>query len=290
MEMNTATAFNAQNLVQIQQRQQLRLRALNVVKALFDQVRVIQQHRAASNGALGGNPFFESKTRVLAREVNARFKELDRLMEKLPEFHDEARWADIHNAWHTVHLQWRQDDAIENFELHSHLVKLTLDYIALLGTQAEDLIETTAEQKALALYVLKYLPAFIETLGQIRGLGTHATVVEKCSDACALRLRFLVEQMHNQHMGLREQAQAITREATGKLSALIEAQMCEPKLKQLDAMIVQDVLSSGSMKTKPDDMFTLSTHIIDAHYNVMNEGLRLVRLSMDSRIQAWVNR
>lgn len=290
MEMNTATAFNAQSLVQIQQRQQLRLRALNVVKALFDQVRVVQQHRAASNGALGGNLFFESKTRLLAREVNSRFKELDRLMLKLPEFHDAARWADIHNAWHTVHLQWRQDDAIENFELHSHLVKLMLDYIALLGTEAEDLIETTTEQKALALYVLKYLPAFIETLGQIRGLGTHATVVEHCSDACALRLRFLIEQMHNQHIGLRELASTIAREATGKLSALIEAQMCEPKLKQLDAMVADDILSGGHMKTKPDAMFTLSTHIIDAHYNVMNEGLRMVRLSMDSRIQAWVNR
>jgi hypothetical protein len=290
MEMNTATSFSAENLAQIQQRQQLRLRALSVVKALFDQVRVIQQHRAATNGALGGNPFFESKTRLLAREVNARFKELDRLINKLHEFQGEQRWADIQNAWHTVHLQWRQDDAIENFELHSHLVKLMLDYIAMLGAQAEELIETTPEQKALALYVMKYLPAFIETLGQIRALGTHATVVEGCSDACALRLRFLVEQMHNQHANQREYVSAINREATGKLSALIEAQMCEPKLKQLDAMIVDDILGRATIKTKPDDLFTLSTHIIDAHYNVMNEGLRLVRLSMDSRILAWVNR
>ena len=41
---------------------------------------------------------------------------------------------------------------------------------------------------------------------------------------------------------------------------------------------------------KTDEIFTLSTQIIDAHYNVMNEGLRMLRLSMDKRMQAWVSR
>ena len=122
---------------------------------MYEQARVIQQHRAATNGALAGNPFFESKTRVLAREVNNRFKELNRMMEEVPELLTPSVWDDVNNAWQTVHLQWRQDEVIENFELHSHLVKVILNYIADIGNKAECLIETDFHSKALAHYVFE---------------------------------------------------------------------------------------------------------------------------------------
>ena len=169
--------LNSVPLAALHQNQQLRLKALDLVKALYDQVRVIQQHRAATNGALAGNPFFESKTRILAREVNNRFKELNRMMEDRPELHNNLVWSDVNNAWQTVHLQWRHDEVIENFELHSHLVKQILSYIAEVGHKAEGLIETNFHNRALSHYVFEDLPWFIELLGQIRALGTSAAVV-----------------------------------------------------------------------------------------------------------------
>jgi hypothetical protein len=73
-------------------------------------------------------------------------------------------------------------------------------------------------------------------------------------------------------------------------SSLIDALLCEPKLERLFSIINQDILTGRNIVTTADEVFTLSTSIIDAHYNVMNEGLRLLRLSMDKRIQAWVLR
>jgi hypothetical protein len=274
----------------LHQNQQLRLKALNLVKALYDQVRVIQQHRGATNGALAGNSFFESKTRVLAREVNDRFKDLNLMMTEVSGLHDSLTWSDINNAWQTVHLQWRQDELIENFELHSHLVDQMLKYIAGIGHKAEDLIETNFHNKALSHYVFEDLPLFIELLGQIRALGTSAAVVGVVDEATEMRLRFLIGQLHKQKIKVKEQAQRFSQDVIEITTSLIDALLCEPKLERLFRIINQDILTGREIITTADEIFTLSTSIIDAHYNVMNEGLRLLRLSMDKRIQAWVLR
>ncbi|MFT6152778.1 MAG: hypothetical protein ACJAYK_002743 [Crocinitomicaceae bacterium] len=277
-------------LALLHQNQQLRLKALDLVKALYDQVRVIQQHRGATNGALAGNSFFESKTRVLAREVNNRFKELNIMMAEVPSLHDTQTWSDINNAWQTVHLQWRQDELIENFELHSHLVHQMLKYIAGIGHKAEDLIETNFHNKALSHYVFEDLPLFIELLGQIRALGTSAAVVGLVDEAAEMRLRFLMGQLQKQKIKVKDQAQRFSKEVIEITTSLIDALLCEPKLERLFRIINQDILTGRKIITTADEIFTLNTSIIDAHYNVMNEGLRLLRLSMDKRIQAWVLR
>jgi hypothetical protein len=277
-------------LATLHQNQQLRLKALDLVKALYELVRVIQQHRAATNGALAGNPFFESKTRILAREVNSRFKELERIQQTSPDLYDDRKWDDVCNAWQTVHLQWRQDEIIENFELHSHLVKQVLTYIAQLGQKAESLIETNFHNQALSHYVFEDLPWFIELVGQIRALGTSAAVVGKLDEPSEMRLRFLLGQLQKQQVKVKDQAQRFSQEAIEITTSLIDALLCEPKLERLYGIINHDILSGREIVTSADEVFTLSTSIIDAHYNVMNEGLRLLRLSMDKRIQAWVSR
>lgn len=277
-------------LAVLHQNQQLRIKALDLVKSLFEQVRVVQQHRAATNAALAGNSFFESKTRVLAREINARFKELERQQEDCSQVIDSRQWQDICDAWQTVHLQWRQDEVIENFELHSHLIKQLLHYISVLGSRVEDLIETGSQHQALSHYVLNDVPAFIELLGQIRALGTSTAVVGVMDNACEMRLRFLMGQLQKQQVKVKEQAQNLSQEALEITSSLIDALLCEPKLERLTGIVTHDLLSGREIVTSADEIFTLSTQIIDAHYNVMNEGLRLLRLSMDKRMQAWVSR
>lgn len=278
------------NLAQIHKNQQTRSKALEVIKSLFDQVRVVQQHRAVTNGALGGNSFFESKTRLLAREINTRFTELEGRMGDLIELYDERRWQDIGNEWQTVHLQWRQDQVIENFELHSHLVRQMLNFIADLGLRCESLIMGDAYQQALAQYTFRALPSFIEVMGQMRALGTHAAVAEHCSDACAMRLRFLLQQIQSQQTVVREQMASLSPEAFSKTTSLIDVHLCEPKLDKLQRCIEQDVLKAKKVEISPDELFTRCTEIMDAHFNVMAEGLRMLRMSLDRRIEAWVHR
>lgn len=275
----------------LHQNQQLRLKALDFIKALFEQVRVVQQHRAATNGALAGNPFFESKTRILAREVNSRFKELERQLHQTHEIFDIRQWSEIRNAWQTVHLQWRHDEVLENFELHSHLVKQMLRYIAGIGGKAEGLIQTNFQHQALGVYVFDELPCFIELVGQVRALGTSACAIGAMDAGSEMRLRFLMGQMNKQMVKIKAQAQCLSKEALDITTSLINALLCEPKLERLLSMVQQDLLSGKDIIATPaDDLFTLSTSIIDAHYNVMSEGLRLLRLNMDKRMQAWVSR
>lgn len=284
------TSFDQSPLAVLHQHQQLRLKVLGFVKGLLELCRVVQQHRAATNGALAGNPFFEGKTRVLAREINARFKELERDQQSIPEVINTMHWNEINNAWQTVHLQWRQDEIIENFELHSHLVKQMLDYVASLGREAESLIQSDFAHQALGDYVYNQLPFFIELLGQVRALGTSAAVVGKLDHSSEMRLNFLMGQIEKQQEKVKEQARRFSQEAMELTSSLIDALLCEPKLERLSGIVKNDLLSGREIVTTADEVFSLSTSIIDAHYKVMSEGLRLLRLSMDTRMMAWVKR
>ena len=286
--LSTAQA-DLSTLAALHQNQQLRLKALDLIKALFEQVRVVQQHRAATNGALAGNPVFESKTRVLAREVNARFKELERQLQHNHVLFDLRKWNDIQDAWQTVHLQWRHDEVIENFELHSHLVGQILSYIAGVGQQAEGLIETNFQHQALGQYIFEDLPCFIELVGQIRALGTSAAVVGKIDGQSEVRLSYLMGQLKLKMITIKTQAQCLSKEALDITSSLIDALLCAPKLDRLNHVVENDLLSAGKIECSGDDIFLLTTSIIDAHYNVMSEGLRLLRLNMDKRMQAWVS-
>ena len=291
--MNSAqvdTSYAESPLAQLHQHQQLRLKVLDFVKGLLELVRVVQQHRAATNGALAGNPFFEGKTRILAREVNARFKELERSHQDMPEYANHMQWNEVKNAWQTVHLQWRQDEVIENFELHSHLVKQMLDYVAELGGNAESLIQSDFAHQALGNYVYQQLPIFIELLGQVRALGTSAAVVGKVDHNTEMRLNFLMGQIQKQQEKVKEEARRFSQEAMQLTSSLIDALLCEPKLERLSGIVMHDLLSGRDIVTTGDEVFALSTSIIDAHYKVMSEGLRLLRLSMDTRMMAWVSR
>lgn len=278
------------NLVQVHQNQQVRTRALEVVKSLFDQIRVIQQHRAVTNGALGGNSFFESKTRLLAKEINTRFNDLSEQLNTLKALYDSNRWDEISREWQTVHLQWRQDQVIENFELHSHLIRQLLEFTTHFGMTAESLIMKDRFQEGLSQYVLRGLPAFIETMGQMRALGTYAAVVGECSQACSMRLKFLLNQIQEQQINVRNQMQSLSPEAFNQTSSLIEVHLCDPKIVKLQNLIDKDVLNANRVELDPNEVFTRCTEIIDAHFNVMNEGLSLLRLSLDRRIQAWVHR
>ena len=291
--MNSAqadTSFSMAPLAVLHQHQQSRLQVLDFVKGLLELVRVVQQHRAATNGALAGNPFFESKTRAMAREVNARLKELDRIQKSIPEFANDFQWHEIKNAWQTVHLQWCQDEVIENFELHSHLVKQMLDYVAELGINAESLIQSDFAHQALGNYVYQQLPNFIELLGQVRALGTSAAVVGRVDHHSEMRLKFLMGQLQKQQEKVKEEARRFSQEAMQLTSSLIDALLCEPKLERLNGIVKNDFLSGRDIVTSADEVFTLSTSIIDAHYKVMSEGLRLLRLSMDTRMMAWISR
>jgi hypothetical protein len=170
------------------------------------------------------------------------------------------------------------------------LVKQLLSYISVLGNKVEDLIETGSQHQALNHYVLNDVPSFIELLGQIRALGTSTAVVGVMDDACEMRLRFLMGQLQKQQIKVKQQAQHLSQEALNITSSLIDALLCEPKLERLSGIVMHDLLSGREIVTSADEIFTLSTQIIDAHYNVMNEGLRLLRLSMDKRMEAWVSR
>lgn len=281
--------FPADTLSQLHARQQQRIKGLELIKALMNVVRVIQLHRAASNGALAGNVFFDSKTRVLAREINDRFLSLSQQLNSSNPEIDEQQWADINNAWQTVYLQWRQDDAIENFELHSHLIKQLLELISVLGMQSERMIETDDAHQLLASLIFDQLPKFIEQLGQVRALGTFSAIAGETSQRCSIRLNYLVQVLRRQKNKLNILVESLPSNVLEQISALFKAQLMEQNIGRLQTVVEKDLLSQQKIVTSADELYSLSTQIIDAHFEVMNEGLKILRLRMDARIQAWVH-
>lgn len=281
---NAVAAMPGQSLGDIHKNNQQRLKGLALVMELTELVRLVQQHRAVTIGALGGNSFFESKTHGLARNIKRQMSLVGINKADYQYFLSDQQWQSVQDSWLTVHHQWRQDTVIDNFELHSFFVKQLLQLIWHVGETAEGLIQGADHQKLLSRYTLKELPEFAELVGQIRGLGTQATVEGGCNDACRLRLKYLTDEMENKKQVNQRSFCDLPDDFMSKLSKLPNDQL----IIQLVKMIKGDILKNLKISTSADDFFRVSTQIIDENLDVMKEGLQQLKLSMDVRIAAWV--
>lgn len=281
---NNNSASATYTLGDIHKNNQQRLKGLALIMELTELVRLVQQHRAVTIGALGGNSFFESKTHGLARNIKRQMALIATQKSEYGELLSDREWQDVQDNWLTVHHQWRQDTVIDNFELHSFFVKQLLQMIWQMGEKAEGLIQTAENQAHLSRYTLKELPEFAELVGQIRGLGTQATVEGGINDACRLRLKYLTDEMDCKKQAIQKSIIILPNEYLSKLKKLPN----DGLVIQLQQMIKNDILKNTKISTSADDFFRVSTQIIDENLDVMKDGLLQLKLSMDVRIAAWV--
>lgn len=280
---------------------------LTLVHQLNQMVKAVQKHRGISMGLLGGNAVFEGDFNVLQRQLERRLATLETFASNFGGILSEKDKENLHLAWATIRQNWQDDDLSDNFELHSHFVEQLLGMVYSLAKQLEkpltpELVDTQDEsveeddasyprmfkQIEVLNFVAKQLPDMIEQIAKVRGLGTYAAATGLVDYPHDRKLRFLLQCSRQQSEKLRHQAERLEKILGESLTALADLKNLELKLMFLLNTIEKDVLSGTTITASSHQLFQLATDLIDVYWNVVNQGLALVRRWHEDDLEAWL--
>lgn len=281
---------------------------LTLVHQLNQMVKAVQKHRGISMGLLGGNAVFEGDFNTLQHQLERRLATLEAFAGHVGGILTDKEKDSLHLAWATIRQNWQDDDLSDNFELHSHFVEQLLGMVYSLAKQLEkpltpELVDTQEEGSApegdaayprmfkqieVLNFVAKQLPDMIEQIAKVRGLGTYAAATGLVDYPHDRKLRFLLQCARQQSEKLRHQAERLEGILDGSLPSLADLKNLELKLMFLLNTIEKDVLSGTTITASSQQLFKLATDLIDVYWNVVNQGLGLVRTWHEDDLEAWL--
>ncbi len=265
-------------------RHQTRQQGLDLCKVLLELIQNLQQHRGATLAVLGGDYFFETRILALEPHILKALRSLDR---NPGHFLDPVEWRHLYSEWFTVHRQWRQDNAIHNFELHTHLIQEVQKQIWAVATGSGHADHDLNHQHTARLTLLD-LPQLMEHVAQLRGLATHAAAGGFCDPEFRVRLDYLGREISSQFEYL-EQALIHQEGLDTRLGRQCPRVFdCRARWTKLKVRVEQEILAVASVEASPDAVFAEASLLISHLYGLTLTGLRQLRTSLDTDIQQWI--
>ncbi|HQQ62318.1 MAG TPA: hypothetical protein PLF22_01955 [Pseudomonadales bacterium] len=255
----------------------------------------IQRHRACSLAILSGNLSFENQVCALHRKINARLAYLDRQTE-LADVIDKHEWDTVLSEWQVVGFGWRNDNVLHNFELHSHLLDFILNivrnagrWVLRSGSYSEHVANHHIGHDVFAFVFATHLYQ-IETLGRLRGLGTHVASSGCTDNNMRMRIEFLLQRARHEQIISREFLDAHALSVSKNIPAVLDMQRSETSLQECLALLT-DITQS---RCTPSDaltqqIFDLASTVINAKLAFTEQILAYLHLAIEEMLESLLD-
>ena len=269
---------------------------INTIQQLIRLLADIQRHRACSLAILSGNRSFEDQARALNVKIHARLVYLD-LQPELAEVIDPYQWESVQAEWKVIKGSWRQENCVpanlmHNFELHSHLVKTIINMIRDAGRwvlHSGSYSETVANHY-LADSVFRFIFSShlyqIETLGRLRGLGTHVANNGCSDDSMRSRITFLLQCVRDEQISSRKFRNSQPANVIASTPAIIDIELADDSVHEwleiLDAVVQGRCQPSAALAAQA---FELGSRIIDARLTLTEQVLGYLQLAIEEMLE-----
>lgn len=282
--------------------------ALSLIKQLNQMIKAVQRHRGMSMALLAGSSLFQGDFDILQRQVERRLASLEVFAAQTGGLLSLRDKENLHNAWHTIRVDWQGDDVIDNFELHSHFIDQLQIMIAGLAKFLEKPVSVIVAEKAnlelpgedaaaypkmfkqieLLNFAARQVTTMAEQVGRIRALSTYAAAKGLCDDHHDRKLRYAISTARTSNEKLRHQSERLEHILAGALPSLTMIKTYELKLMFLFNIVEADVLSGAAITTTSHNLFKLATEIIDVYLKVVDEAMDLISRWNDEDLEGWL--
>ncbi|HQO30517.1 MAG TPA: nitrate- and nitrite sensing domain-containing protein, partial [Accumulibacter sp.] len=147
------------------------LAGIEAIKPIVNSVRQVQIHRGLSFGVLNGNNDMKEKRAAKEKEVVDALQTMDK---QLPELRDHPVWGKIREGWTNIQKDGLGWLGRENFMAHNRLIEDIFHLLTIVADEYRLTNDPDIDTTYLIATATKNLPEAIESMGQLRALGTGA--------------------------------------------------------------------------------------------------------------------
>ncbi|MBK7356725.1 methyl-accepting chemotaxis protein [Propionivibrio sp.] len=260
------------------------LAGIEVLKPMARLVQQLQQHRGLSSSVLNGNETVKEQLAAKAAEVREAFKSVEAKFQ--PSLVDNDAWKKIRASWTEIDTDGLDLTGTENFAAHTRLIGSVLVFQAVVSDEYSLTNDPDIDSRYLADTSLIKLPVALESLGQLRSLGTGVLTKKQLPPLLQTNISSLLRDFNVSVDALRINLGKTARYNPGIKPALDRAAKELTDVSEQIANIVQTEMFLGAFVMSSADYFATVTVAIDKGYKQMFETLLP---SLEQLIQRRIN-
>lgn len=259
--------------LEVQRRNQTREKKRNGLQAVQQGIAlmsVVQQHRGISAALLNGDQSFATRQTAKQAEIAATLNALSQAVARDPALSgSRADLATLSTDWEELRATVREIDSTQSFIRHTELVRNILHFVGDIGERAGLLEGRDKRLHKLLETLLLRLPLLVETIGQVRAMGTGFAAKGRCGAVGRIRLTFLGRRIQECMTQLDPALQDIGQDSQGKVEELL-------------SVLTSRIVRAEQIDIAPERYFQVSTEAIDACLVLWRKSATMA----DLRIQA----
>ncbi|MBE2260616.1 MAG: HAMP domain-containing protein [Rhodobacteraceae bacterium] len=253
-------------------RSQQELVGIELIKPLASLIQDLQVHRGLSSGVLNGDDRMEYRRAAREKRVNEAFAAL--VASLPPSLAASEAWTKIVANWASIAKDGLKLAVAENFAAHTRLIGELQGLQGGIADQYALTNDPDIDSRYLIDTVVDELPLALESMGQLRALGTGALSRKQTLVlAQQVELTALLARLNSSVASLRRSLEKTSRYNPG-LQAALDAAAADmgAAAGKFNTLVTQDILS-GNYETLPAVYFAMTTAAIEKGYKEMFENL-----------------
>jgi methyl-accepting chemotaxis protein len=271
-----AISLLAVNLYQVEQRlidrSQQELASLEMIKPIATLVQHLQVHRGLSSGVLNGDERMEYRRAAREKDIQEALQAVAASLP--PQLVATDSWQTLVAAWASIQQEGLKLAVGENFLRHSALIEELARFQRVIADQNSLTNDPDIDSRYLIDTLVDELPRALESMGQLRALGTGAlSRKEPLALAQQVELAVALGRLNSAVDALRRNLVKTAHYNPGLQSALDSAGGdMNAAAGKFNAMVNDDLLSER-YEMLPAVYFAVTTRVIEKGYKDMFESL-----------------
>jgi hypothetical protein len=246
------TALLCLELQRRSQRCEQRRNGLQAVQQGIALMTVVQQHRGISAALLNGDQAFAPRQIAKQAEIDAALSTLNLTIQAdraLASSREDLK--SLSEDWAGLRTGVRNLDPTLSFIQHTDLVRRVLHFIGDIGERA-GLLEVRDRRVAKLLETLLLrLPLLVETVGQVRAMGTGFAAKGRCGAVGRIRLTFMGRRIDDCLSQIDPSLKDLGQDSQAKVKVLLD-------------LLTSRIIAAEHIDIAPERYYQVSTEAIDA--------------------------
>jgi hypothetical protein len=234
------------------QRCEQRRNGLQAVQQGISLMTVVQQHRGISAALLNGDQAFAPRQIAKQAEIDAALSALNLTIQAdraLASSREDLK--SLSEDWAGLRTGVRNLDPTLSFIQHTDLVRRVLHFIGDIGERA-GLLEVRDRRVAKLLETLLLrLPLLVETVGQVRAMGTGFAAKGRCGAVGRIRLTFMGRRIDDCLSQIDPSLKDLGQDSQAKVKVLLD-------------LLTSRIIAAEHIDIAPERYYQVSTEAIDA--------------------------